>query len=194
MKLKLFVISLVFILLAISAQAQFGKDFNNKEENSVVQNKFFTGGSIGFWMWPRDGYVYISPLVGYHISPSFDVGTRFIYSYYWYNYEGLKFDEHDFGGGVFGRYYMFFYTNLFAHIEYEFLSHQEPVLGFDYTAQQYYLIDMKRIPINNFYIGGGLRQWMSNNAYVSLLLLFNLNETEYSPSNPIIRIGFGVGL
>ena len=189
MKFKLFVITILFLMLGATAYPQFGKDFNNKKETAEIQKKFFTGGSIGFWMSAIDGYVYVSPLVGYHISPSFDIGTRFIYSHYWYNDRGLKFGADDYGGGIFGRYYMFFYSNLFVHLEYEFLSHEEPEYYVPYVS-----VEMKRVAINNFYIGGGLRQWITQNSYASIVLLFNLNESEYSPNNPFIRIGFGVGL
>jgi len=192
MKLKLILIVLLVFTGLFNIQAQFGKDFQ-EEKQPQLQKRFFLGGGIGFWIWPREGYVYVSPLLGYHISPSFDVGVRLSYSYYWYNYSGLKFDENDYGGGVFGRYYLFFFQDLFIHAEYEFLSHEEPT-NIYFTPPDIYTYTMKRVPLHNIYVGAGYRQWISQNAFVSLLVLFNLNETEYAPNNPIIRIGFGVGL
>lgn len=192
---RIFILIFVALFFAsMQSNAQFGKNFQ-EEQKSQFQKRMFLGGGIGFWIWPREGYVYVSPMLGYHLSPSFDVGTRVIYSYYWYNYNGLKFDEHDYGAGVFARYYLFFFKDLFIHAEYEFLSHEEPVNLIYYPSpRDEWEYDMNRVPLHNIYVGGGYRQWISNSAFVSILILFNLNETEYAPNNPIIRIGFGVGL
>jgi len=42
-------------------------------------------------------------------------------------------------------------------------------------------------------VGGGLRQQLGKRAFISFLVLYNLNEKSYSPyyNNPMIRISFG---
>jgi hypothetical protein len=194
MRLKHFLIPALFsitmlVLFSSNAHGQFGKDFKEQEDQHMVK-RIFTGGSIGFWVYSTDGYVYVSPIVGYHISPSFDAGVRFSYSYYWYNDNFYKFDLNSYGGGIFGRYYLFFFRDLFIHLEYEYLSQEQPRYFFPNTGD----VELERIPINNYYVGAGFRQWLSPSAFLGITVLFNLNETEYSAQNPILRIGFGVGL
>jgi hypothetical protein len=178
----------VLILFADRSYAQFGKEFQD-EDKTTMASRFFLGGGFSFWIYPNDGYIYVSPLLGYHLSPSFDIGVRLIYSYYWYDDNYWKFHANDYGAGFFARYYLFFFRNLFLHAEYEFLSHEQPLL--DYQTGE---IIMERVPLNNFFVGVGYRQWFSQKAFLSIAVLFNLNETEYSPQNPIFRIGIGVGL
>jgi hypothetical protein len=195
MKLKKHLLSISLVLLVSSlginaAHAQFGKDFKEEEQKHMAR-RIFTGGSLGFWIYSTDGYVYVSPIVGYHISPSFDVGLRFTYSYYWYNDNFFKFNLDSYGGGIFGRYYLFFFRDLFIHLEYEYLSQEQPKY-FNYVTGD---VKLERIPINNYYVGAGFRQWLSPSAFLGITVLFNLNEQiEYTARNPIIRIGFGVGL
>jgi hypothetical protein len=44
-------------------------------------------------------------------------------------------------------------------------------------------------------VGGGIKQEIGVNSFLTLMLLYNLNETVNSPySNPVIRVGFAVGL
>jgi hypothetical protein len=215
MKLKRFLIPTLFsitlfVLLSSDVYGQFGKNFKDQDEQHMTK-RIFTGGSLGFWIYSIDGYIYVSPLVGYHISPSFDVGVRLSYSYYWYNDNLLKFDLNSYGGAIFGRYYLFFLRDLFIHLEYEYISAEQPVNTISDSTKQALLInpnigavvvdknntdkvETDRIPVNNFYIGAGFRQWLSPSVFLSITVLFNLNETEYSAQNPILRIGFGVGL
>jgi hypothetical protein len=51
------------------------------------------------------------------------------------------------------------------------------------------------VEVNSFFVGGGYRQPVSNRVAIDFLLLFNLNDSYNSPySNPIFRLGVGVGL
>jgi hypothetical protein len=51
------------------------------------------------------------------------------------------------------------------------------------------------IELNSIFVGGGYRQPVSNRVAIDLLILFNLNDSYNSPySNPIFRLGVGVGL
>ena len=73
---------------------------------------------------------------------------------------------------------------LFAQAEYELLSVE-------------YFVDpttTTRRSINSLFLGGGLYQQMGGRGFATIAILYNVLETEYSPySNPVIRIGFGVG-
>jgi hypothetical protein len=58
-----------------------------------------------------------------------------------------------------------------------------------------YIPGKEGVDINSFFVGGGYHQPIGNKAFMDFLLLFNLNESYDSPySNPIFRLGFGVGL
>ena len=86
-----------------------------------------------------------------------------------------------YGGGIFNQY--FFLENFLAHAEYEILNLDSP------------LNINKRINVHSFFVGGGYRSQIGGNSYASILLLYNLNESVDSPyTNPILRIGFGIGL
>ena len=84
---------------------------------------------------------------------------------------------------MFGRVLVF--DRVFAHAEYEYLNRE---------VYDYLLNEEVRVNLNNVLLGGGYRQWLGDRAFATILVLFNLNESYYSPySNPIIEIGFGIG-
>ena len=54
---------------------------------------------------------------------------------------------------------------------------------------------MRRSGSTAYFVGGGYRQLISNRTFIDFLILFDINNTLYSPySNPIFRIGVGVNL
>jgi hypothetical protein len=64
-----------------------------------------------------------------------------------------------------------------------------------YISDSYYSIDGNGIWVHDFMIGGGYRQWIGEKAYMTIMMLFNVNEVPASLyHNPIIKIGFGVGI
>jgi hypothetical protein len=100
------------------------------------------------------------------------------------------FSLSSYGGSIFAGYYI--WKDLFAHIEYAPLYIPD---YYDYYSSPYPYQETKAPWAHDIYIGGGYRQWIGGKAFVNLMVLFNINETEFSPySNPIIRIGFGAGL
>ncbi len=186
--LKLFLI--VAVMLSSSVLfAQYENTSGKKKEANQTRkkvsplSKIYIGGNIGGGWSSNSAYLELSPIIGYQVTPAFHIGTRFTYSYSKYtNPYGFKQDYHDLGFSVFSRYH--FLRFLFAHAEFEELS------------AQYYLSDgsKSRRWVPGLFLGGGLYQHMGN-AYMHIALLFNVLDTEYSPyTNPIIRIGFGVGL
>jgi hypothetical protein len=57
------------------------------------------------------------------------------------------------------------------------------------------MVGKEKVEINSLFVGGGYRQPISNRVAMDLLILFNLNDSYNSPySNPIFRLGVGVGL
>ena len=88
-----------------------------------------------------------------------------------------------FGGGLGLQYFIF--ENVFAHVEYETLAYNTREPNQTAYMQQY----------DSFFVGGGYNQRIGGNSAMYILVLWNLNDTQYSPySNPVIRVGFSFGL
>lgn len=184
---------LIFLLLQavyIPALAQFGQPRSKGEMEAVMEKRFYIGGGLGFGMSSYSTLLMVAPVVGYRVSPSFDVGTRLNYTYYYFNDSPLKYSTNNFGAGVFARYYLFFFSDLFAHAEYEVLNYEQVYVNSNWEVDH-----KERIWVSSMFLGGGYRQWFGQHAFVELVVLFNLLDSIDSPySNPIFRIGVGVGL
>jgi hypothetical protein len=132
----------------------------------------------------------IAPLASYRITEKFYTGLGLTYMYYKDNRYVPTFSLSSYGGSIFAGYYI--WRDLFAHVEYAPLYIPD---YYDYYSPPYPTQETKAPWAHDIYLGGGYRQWIGQKAFVNLMVLFNINETEFSPySNPIIRIGFGVGL
>jgi hypothetical protein len=180
---------LMLIIIALSVSEVFAQYENTSGKKETMQTrkkesplkKMYIGGNIGGGWWSDGANLEISPIIGYRVTNDFHAGLRFTYLYSYYSNYGTKYSYNDFGGSLFARYYLFNF--LFVHAEFEELS------------SQYYLSDGSKTRkwVPGLFVGGGLYQRFGN-TFTSLAILFNVLESEYSPySNPIIRIGFGVG-
>lgn len=185
----LFFATLYFSLIS-SLQAQYKNTSNDVQEQKTVAqpkvNRWFAGGMIGAGFSSYSAYVSIEPMIGYNITPAFQVGTRLTYifnSYKIYNgYQDIKYNLNSFGIGLFSRYII--YKGLMAQVEYENLN-------LEYVNYNY---QETRTWVPSLFIGGGYIQTMGGQGFASFAILWNVLENEYSPyTNPIIRIGFGVG-
>ncbi len=152
------------------------KDFNSFKE------RLYVGGNVGAW-FGSSTYVNISPLVGCKVTKELSFGVTGTYNYFSQTYNGQKFVSTIYGGGAFGRYLIF--DNFFAQVGAERLS----VL--DYTSP----IPNSRAWVDNILVGGGYRQRFSDNGSFVAAIFYNVNQTPLSPyPNPIIQIGFNIGL
>ena len=72
---------------------------------------------------------------------------------------------------------------MLTHLEYEALNMPDNIKGRQSAG---------RFWSNSYFVGGGLRQKLGKKAFISLLLLYNLNHKIYLPyENPVFRISFG---
>jgi len=178
-------------------------------------NRVNVGGNLGFQLGNVAG-ITVSPEVRIRTVDQLHVGLRFLYQYYrykeyFYDYksqEYLDYTSNVYGGGIFLRYYLSslfdsFLGNFFAHVEYEYLTYVRPFQqsgpppdGYIQDPFYYWYKPGKEvIEVNSIFVGGGYRQPISNRVSMDLLILFNLNDSYNSPySNPIFRLGVGVGL
>lgn len=187
-----------FVLIALMLTLTLPQIFAQKKTEDE-QKRWFVGGNIGL----QFGYVTlidISPYVGYMITDHFAMGVGATYKYYRirdyffdpYLNRWQHFRSHVYGGPVFARYYIS--RSFFAHTEYEFLRFRNEIYVQNPGGQQY---DRKyqHVNVHSIFIGGGYRQHFGSGNAFEIMLLWNLNETPNSPyENPVIRMGFSIGL
>jgi hypothetical protein len=152
------------------------KDFNS------LKDRIYIGGNVGAW-FGSSTYINLSPVVGCKLTKELSIGVTGTYNYFSQTYNGQKFVSTIYGGGAFGRY--LFLENFFAQAGFERLS----VL--DYRSV---VID-SRTWVDNILVGGGYRQKFSERGSFVAAIFYNVNQTPLSPyPNPIIQIGFNIGL
>ena len=166
-----------------SAKAQEDKKLDLKD-------KLYFGGNFGANFYRVNNVngsfnvfnLELSPRVGYRITPAFSAGPGITYQYINIDKKGFS----NYGWALFARYDVF--SNLFLYSEFEQLNYQPPRFNF-----QGELVD--RILVESMFVGGGYSSAISRNAAFNIMVLFNLNDSAFSPySNPIIRIGVTAGL
>jgi hypothetical protein len=174
------------MLLAASLSAQNTVDLNPKTK-PPFKDRLFYGGSLGL-QFGNLTLIDVSPMIGYKITPKVGVGVSPTYKYYGYkyNYGGYSINEkaNIFGGSIFGR--VIIYQNFFAHAEYEYLTYK--------MKDEQYSADAVKKDFQSLLVGAGYREPIADNAFMYLLVLWNLNETIDSPyTNPVLRAGFSIG-
>lgn len=187
--IKTAIIFLLVINFTVVLRAQY-MNLGTATQSEVNPPRWFVGGMLGGSISSYGGSFEIAPIIGYKLTPAFSVGTRltYIYSSYKDSNIGKRYNLNDYGAGLFARYQ--FYKFLFGQVEYEALSLELP---------PYYALTLgedSRQWINSLFIGGGIIQPMGGRGFASIAIMFNLLESEkssYVYSNPIIRVGFGVG-
>ncbi|NOU48773.1 MAG: hypothetical protein HOO86_17165 [Bacteroidales bacterium] len=159
-----------------------GIDYQNRGDNRWV-----LGGDFGLGFSTYSTNITVSPQIGYRITTRWEFGTRLTYNYFKYKDLGVEASTHNYGGGLYTIFDV--YRGLFLQAENEILSYEKVFWG---SPDQ---LDRERILVHSIFVGGGYRQLLSENSFVSITILYNLNETLDSPyDNPLIRIGFGFGL
>lgn len=178
-------------------------------QKNSFSDRLFTGGNIGFQF--GDATVLdLSPILGYKLTNQLVTGLGFTYKYYKFNdffiYQlnngqriSKDYKGNYLGGSLFARYYLKsndfdFLNQLFLHTEFEHLIHSYTNY---YPNESRTDLDSEKtkIDVQSIFVGGGLRQPLGQRASAYIMVLWNLNETTYSPyNNPILRIGFNLGL
>jgi hypothetical protein len=145
--------------------------------------KFWVGGGLGLGFGDVQ-WVDLSAVVGYRISPRWDVGSQLSYR----SREDTRFEPdvttNDYGGSLFGRYVVT--PPLFVQVEYEVLSY-EFVLPDLSTGRDTY---------DSLLAGAGIAQPISPNVVFWAAGLYNLTYDSseiYRPYDSpwVFRAGFG---
>ena len=167
-----------FVLLLLLSSSVKSQVYQGNER------KWYFGGSLGLSVGSVVS-ISIMPEVAYAITEDLFVGGGVRYSYYKDNRFTPVYQSTIWGGKLFVRYYIF--EDIFLHLEAERLYFQDPnytnPTGEEWIYRDYY------------YGGGGYRQWVGANSYMTIELLFDLTNNDYSfGSNPMLRMGFGIGI
>ncbi|MCC7232349.1 MAG: hypothetical protein IT242_05355 [Bacteroidia bacterium] len=183
---KIVFTSIVFLTVSLAA---FAQDYvppapaTPYQPKSDFWNRIFVGGNLGL-QFGTETFVEVAPVIGYKVTERFMTGIGIKYLYYRFKDAYADYSLNEYGGSVFTRYLVL--DNLFAHLEYEVLNVPDFYNSFRPDA---------RINVGSLFAGGGYRQMMGSRSAIELMILFNLNESRYSPyQNPIIRLGFAFGL
>lgn len=177
---KIFIAFFLFCSLFLSQ--------NSFAQKGFTWSRVVFGGNFGASFSNYETLVGLSPSIGYRVTDKLTLGTGVIYQYYAVKYPGFNYKFNNYGGRLYGTYQINDF--LIAHTEYESLNLQ-------YIS--YNTVGMpdgsSRRNVGSWFVGGGYRQYISDRSVVDLMVLYNLTETPYTPySNPIIRVGFGLGL
>lgn len=179
---KLILYSSLFILCTGTFHS-FAQDTTMTRKHPPKKNfwdKTFIGGNLGL-QFGTVTFADVSPLVGYKFNEKISAGIGVTYQYYHYKDRYYDFETNVYGGRVFGRYN--FTDYLFGHLEYEYLNLE----AFDFYR--------RRVDVGSLMAGAGYVQHISNNSGIVAMVLYNFTESVYTPyQNPIIRIGFVIGL
>lgn len=176
---RIFVLYL-FVSISISLFGQNAQNRNDRFSNIPLKERIYLGGNLGLQFGNQFTFIEVSPLVGLWLQPKILVGGGPVYRYF--RRSDLNFEDNQYGGRFFGRYH--FADNFFAHAEYELLNLTDYRFPPDYP----------RTNINSVLLGGGYVQNLGRSS-LFIMALFNLTETELTPySNPVIRVGFNIGL
>ena len=186
MNVRYFVVALVFAFMTSAAygQAREGNsrptaEKTNQKNKGFQLDKVMVGGNFGA-QFGTITIVHLNPTVGYKLKESWVAGFSATYLYAKDDRFRPSYVNNIYGGSIFTQYY--FLQNFIAHTEYEVLN----------VGEQ---IDGRRLNVNGFLVGGGYRSQIGGNSFANIMVLYNLiDDLNYPYRNPIIRIGFGIGL
>ena len=155
---------------------------NEPKQFEKFKDRLYLGGTVGAWFGTTT-YVNLSPILGIKINKKFSVGVGAIYNYYSQTYALKKYVSTIYGGSTFARYFVM--ENLFTQVGWDRLSVPDYRTG----------IINSRVWVDNILVGAGYRQQFSDRGTIVAMIFYNVNETPLSPyQNPIIQIGFNIGL
>jgi hypothetical protein len=161
-----------------------------QQKKESVWDRMSLGGYLGMQFGTVTN-IDISPLLIYRVIPSLYTGLGMTYLYYKDKRYEPDYTSNGIGGSALVRYHV--WKDLFAQVEYDPLYYT--YYG-EYDAFGNYVgLHKEAVWVHDLLLGAGYRQWMGERSFATISIFYNVNETYYSPyRNPIIRIGFGVGL
>lgn len=186
-------ISIAILLSLFSLTKVYAQEFETvtKNDEPVFKHSWVTGGGLGL-QFGSVVMVDISPQVGYFVNEYLLLGLGGTYQYVNdRRISGYAFKTNVYGGSLFGRFYLPFFKSIFLHAQYEYLAYNTNTFNlYNYGKDEYEWLN-----VQNVLVGAGYRQIIAGRSSLNIMVLWNLNETEYSLyQNPVIRIGFDIGI
>ena len=182
MRLTLIIIFICLYDLGLSQNEFFSETIqqSSTKKSGFQSSKLFFGGNFGL-QFGDYSIIELSPLIGYRITEKLSAGIQINYNFI--HISSLKISTSIYGLSLFTNYY--FSKSIFGRAEYEWLS-----LESKYFNPAIYN-ESKRFNLHNILVGGGYRQQIGERSFVTLMILWNLNDNALSPyENPIIRMSF----
>ena len=145
-------------------------------------SKWFYGGGLGLSFGTVD-YVSISPMIGYHVVPRFDVALQPFYSYT--SYDSPDFTANNYGADLIARFNVF--RRLFLEGRYEWISYQY----LNFAGNEDRKSDSYPFAGVGYYLGRG-------HVGVAFSALYNFSYDDNDPFRPydspwIFQATVGVG-
>lgn len=208
-----FITASLVLGFALSLNLAYGQRYRERDENQdnytepvmtqdSLENQTFAQRlvkGVNFWVGFQPGYIDISPILGYRLTPNLQAGVGGTYIYFnglepyydvngiiqYYRIEGSMYGgriyaEYDFAKNALGRN-----SRLFAHVEYENLNVSNPAAITGLPERTWY---------NSQYVGLGYRTAIGKTAFFNASILFDINYNQFANINPngspiIERIG-----
>lgn len=181
-------LSIVLILLMLNCLAQDTTSVPTPAPDHPhrvpFKERLFFGGNLGLYFGSLT-YINVSPTIGYRFSERLGAGLGPAYSYYSDKRDkNYTYTTNTYGGRLFGQYLIT--DQLMAYSEYEMINVEVPNLLFTRLVRK---------NISSLFVGGGyLQRFGSGNSGISLMILYNVLESDYQIyENPIIRTGINIG-
>jgi hypothetical protein len=200
--MKKFITILLFISFATIVSGQDDGFYGPSEKSDPKQEmkekrqqrleRWAFGGN--FWLaFGTNSYVELSPVVLYRATPRLMIGPGFTYIYE--NNKTYGYETSTYGPRAIANFSLIQNLdemlninigNIVLHAEYEYLSIEK--LYIDPFGD---IFSDGRTWINTMLVGGGIYQPLGRRGGLSLIVLYNIIENEFSPyTNPVIRVGF----
>lgn len=158
------------------------KSSDSKSQRSLRDNLFF-GGYINF-SFGSYTVIGIEPMVGYRVTPKFSAGVKVRYNYIEDDRYAQTYTTSTYGGSIFGRYFLT--PKFYAQAE-----------AASYNYETFYLGGgSERDWVPFVFLGGGLRQPLSERTWLNVEILFDVLQDDGSPYDdwsPFFSIGVGAG-
>lgn len=149
-----------------------------------LRDRIYFGGYFGLQFGTYTS-VDVSPLVGYRVTPDFNVGVGVLYTYTSFDY-GSPIGNHSYsswGGRLNANYTLFDLITLGAEYQYRTVE-----------VYNYFENSFQNEGVNVLFLGGGLRQRIGRNSFMFLMAYYDVLQETYSPYNNVVfRVGVSAG-
>jgi hypothetical protein len=167
----------------VGRDPQKGPPERPKVRNDAWKESVTYGGNFQMW-FGNPTFVFLSPTVGFIPYENFNIGIGGIYNYISLD-NGIygKFSQSIFGGHSYFRYIIA--TNYFVQTQFDKL----------YQPDFYSYIPGRKVWVNYWLAGGGLRRELGNKAAIITSIMYNLTPSLLSiyPSRLVVQFGFVAG-